>query len=151
YVSDLSAIRVIDLATRAVTTLAGTEQFGNADGVGGAATFGGPLGLALDGAGNLYVADGNNGALRKISIAERAVTTLAGREAGFVRPFGLALEGRALYVGDDGDATVRRIDLDTGAVSVLLGQPGRAGVKLGALPARLNSPAGLALIGPGQL
>ncbi|MFL5417413.1 MAG: hypothetical protein ACJ78Y_15530, partial [Myxococcales bacterium] len=45
----------------------------------------------------------------------------------------------------------RKIDLATGAVSTVVGQPGIAGVKPGALPARLNQPGGIAVLGPGRL
>jgi hypothetical protein len=49
---------------------------GYADGTGAAARFGGALGIASDGAGNLYVADGNT--IRKIAIATATVSTVIG-------------------------------------------------------------------------
>ena len=51
---------------------------GNADGTGAAARFFNPSGLALDGAGNLYVADSGNDTIRKVAVASATVSTLAG-------------------------------------------------------------------------
>ena len=51
---------------------------GNVDGTGAAARFNHPNGVALDGAGNLYVADTNNSTIRKIQLANATVTTMAG-------------------------------------------------------------------------
>jgi sugar lactone lactonase YvrE len=157
YVSDFFAIRKIDLATRAVTTLAlsfadGQPQFAFAPG------------LALDGNGNLYVADTTSDVIRKIELATNVVTTLAGAvnvpgvadgigsDARFDRPLGVAFDGvNALYVTDFGNALVRKINLGTGAVTAVIGEPGIAGVRTGALPGRLNAPAGIAVLGPGRL
>ena len=61
-----------------VTTLAGAAGMpGSVDGVGAAARFAGPDGMAVDGAGNVYVADQANYTIRKVT-AGGVVTTLAG-------------------------------------------------------------------------
>ena len=133
YVADGGAvIRKVALATSAVTTLAGsTVAGGSADGVGAAASFNGAAGLALDGAGNLYVADQGNGAVRKITLATGAVTTpqvapapgpYGGTGPGFGSPSGLALDGAGnLFVADIGAMTVRALALSTGALTTLAG------------------------------
>lgn len=67
FVTDyLNTVRQITPAG-VVTTIAGSTTSGFADGVGTAARFSGPAGIAIDGAGNLYVADYGNGAIRKIT------------------------------------------------------------------------------------
>jgi hypothetical protein len=92
----------------AVTTLAGMAGMnGSSDGTGAAARFDSPSGVAVDSAGNLYVADTNNSTIRKITSAG-VVTTVVGRpgENGFVpgplpgllsAPKSVALFGTTLY------------------------------------------------------
>ena len=92
-----------------VTTIAGTAgAFGSTDGTAGAARFAFPSGTAIDGSGNLYVADALNGKVRKVTPGG-IVSTLAGgagphadgagTAAGFFLPTGIALDGNGnLYV-----------------------------------------------------
>ncbi len=122
YVADGSdTIRKVTPAGE-VTTIAGQPGVsGSADGIGTAATFSGPSGLALDASGNLYVADTGNHTIRKIT-PSGAVTTLAGtagREGGadgsgsaarFSYPRGLTIDTAGnLYVADPGNEEIRRI------------------------------------------
>ncbi|MEI6715502.1 MAG: MBG domain-containing protein [Verrucomicrobiota bacterium] len=132
YVADNSTIRII---TRGgvVRTVAGSAGVsGSADGTGSAASFGYPLGVAVDGSGNVYVADSGNHTIRKIT-SDGVVSTLAGSAgvsisddgtgsaASFVYPRGVAVDGSGnVYVADN--STIRKIT-SGGVVSTLAGSP----------------------------
>jgi hypothetical protein len=168
FVADTNnyAIRQIVVATGAVTTLAGTpHRSGFGDGTGPDAYFAEPTGIAADGAGNLYVADTSNCTIRKIVIATRAVTTLAGAPnqcssadgigsaARLFAPWGLSLDGAGnLYVADDGNDTIRKIVVATGAVTTLAGTAGQTGTADGTgATARFDGASGLVSDGAGNL
>jgi len=137
YVADTTnhIIRKIAVATGVVTTIAGMpNQTGSADGSGMAARFNRPLGVASDGAGNLYVADSSNHAIRKVVVATGDVTTFAGAAgqpgyadgtgtaASFVTPSGVAADGAGnLYVADSANGGIRKIVIATRAVTTLPG------------------------------
>jgi len=76
YYPNFGSIQKLVIATGTVTTLAGGSGNGSVDGIGAAAQFSGPSGVASDGAGTLYVADGNT--IRKIVTATGAVSTVIG-------------------------------------------------------------------------
>lgn len=111
----------------AVSTLAGspTGTPGSADGIGAAATFSRPSGLAVDSSGNVYVADTNNHLIRRITPAGE-VSALAGfagvlgttdgtgSQARFNRPFGVVVDTNGnIYVADTGNNTIRRTGTTT--------------------------------------
>ena len=141
-----------------VTTLAGMAGIaGGADGIGTAASFNYPFGIAIDDAGNLYVTDSGN-TIRRIT-PSGAVTTLAGTAgvtgsadgtgpaAQFNQPQGIAVDGAGnAYVADTGNNTVRKIT-PSGVVTTIVGQAGRAGFVAGALPGRLAHPHAVAVFG----
>jgi sugar lactone lactonase YvrE len=119
-----------------VTVLAGTDSNnysgGTADGSGDAARFTRPGGLAVDGAGMVFVADTNNHTIRKIT-ADGVVSTLAGlavavgntdgtgAAARFDYPGGVAVDGSGnIYVSDAGRQTIRKIT-PAGAVTTIFG------------------------------
>ena len=148
----------------AVTTLAGSASSrGSQDGAGATARFNQPGGVAVDAAGNAFVADTFNSTIRRIA-ADGTVTTLAGSpgQAGFAdgngaaarfhHPRGLALAaGGNLVVADTGNSTVRLVS-SAGAVSTVAGTAGVGGSDDGpAADALFNQPTALAVDGAGNL
>jgi large repetitive protein len=112
----------VDISTFAGASITDNGGGGTADGTGTAARFNGPSGIAIDAAGNLYVADYNNGLIRKIT-PSGAVTTMAGQDPGdagyldglgpftkIYQPWGItvAADGSAIYVSD-GTNRIRKI------------------------------------------
>jgi hypothetical protein len=159
YVADAGndTIRKITPAN-IVSTLAGKAGPGSTDGAGSAAKFSLPIGLALDGAGDIYVADTNNNTIRKIT-PSGAVTTLAGAAdapvssidgtgsaARFNAPQGAAVDTSGnVYIADTGNNTIRKIS-PVGVVTTFAGSPLLQGSVDGAgSAARFNSPIGIAV------
>jgi sugar lactone lactonase YvrE len=138
YLTDTEnhSVRKIDLAQKMVTTVAGTfEQPGQTDAVGTDARFQEPEGLALDGAGNLYIADTDNNTIRVMALATGAVSTVAGspRMSGFVngvgdvvrfnKPKALSFGNGTLYVVDSLNNAIRTFDPATQTVATLINLP----------------------------
>ena len=132
YVADEgnNLIRAIVVATGVVSTLAGGGSaggtaFGNANGVGSAATFNAVSGIAIDGDGSIYVGDNFNNNVRVIAAATGFVTTLAGGGAGeidagyadgvgtsalFANPGPLAVDSAGnVFVADNSNSLIRVI------------------------------------------
>jgi len=165
YVADYGAhtIRKINSAGM-VTTLAGVAgSAGNNDGTGSAARFRNPRGVAVDGAGNVYVADSGNDTIRKIG-PNGAVSTLAGlagnpgsvdamgSAARFQTPLAVAVTGGGtVYVADYANQTIRAIT-PSGSVATFAGTAGSSGSADGTGPsARFNSPQAVAVDGAGNV
>jgi len=134
YVTDTNnaTIRQIDIATRKVTTLAGSGAAAEVDGKGTAASFRNPVGVTTDGT-NLYVCDSNGNTIRMVVIATGEVSTLAGSNSAagfqndfgtaalFTSPWGITTDGTNLYVADRNNNAIRKIVISTGEVSTLAG------------------------------
>ena len=146
-----------------VSTLAGLAgSAGSTDGTGSAARFFQPLGVAVDAAGNVYVADTNNQTIRKITPAG-VVSTLAGlansqgstdgtgSAARFFAPTSVAVDAVGdVYVADDSNHTIRKIT-PAGVVSTLAGLAGSAGFADGTgSAARFNNPSGVTVDAAGN-
>jgi len=146
-----------------VTTLAGTSGVtGSADGTGTAAQFNDPQGVAIDAAGNVYVADTNNNVIRKIT-PTGVVTTLAGggsfscrdgmgSAAQFSEPSAVATDaGGDIYVADSNNSTIRKIT-PAGMVTTVAGQCGTDGTADGAgSAASFYAPHGIAVDSAGTI
>ena len=144
-----------------VTTLAGSGSPGFADGAGKEASFKYPAGIALDGSGNIYLADAYNNRIRKITPAG-VVTTLAGsgkegfadgmgKDAVFNGPAGIAIDRDGnIYTAEWKGHRVRKIT-PAGVVTTLAGS-GKAGFADGTgAGASFNTPEGVALDSKGNV
>lgn len=151
-------IRSINRRTGAVTTLAGTAaQTGLVNAVGAAARFNRPAGISVASGGSFaLVADLGNNAIRRIDVASAAVTTLLAPVV--TARTGLAQGGAGIFSVSPGCApnegfltnaqthTLSRLNLQSGAVTLLAGQPGTPGAVDGVgRQARFNGPSGLAI------
>ncbi len=150
-----------------VSIFAGGGQ-GSADGTGTAARFNYPSGIAVDGSSNLYVSDGANHTIRKIS-PSRVVSTWAGLagqsgttdgvgvSAQFNDPTGVTVDsGGNVYVADRSNATIRYLSpLGNGAaalVTTLAGTVANQGFFDGPIAtAQFNQPMGVAVDGSGNV
>lgn len=130
FVSDHHAIHEIVILTGEETVLAGTEKPGAVNGSGASASFNQPSGITTDGK-HIFVADSQNHLIRKISIATKEVTTLAGSgtagvedgtgtEATFNHPGGITTDGNFIYVSDSANNRIRKIQIDSGTVTTLV-------------------------------
>jgi sugar lactone lactonase YvrE len=153
YVTDGGSHRVRRItADGRVETLAGGVR-GFLDGVGTAARFDTPSGIAVDAAGVLYVADTGNHAVRRIA-PDGAVQTLAGdgtpgdadgSAARFSGPVGLAVDaGGRVIVADTYNDRIRAIARD-GTVSTLAGGPAPGAEDGTAAEARFDTPCGVSV------
>ena len=161
YVSDQNnhRIRAIDLASKTVSTLAGSGTAGDTDGAGTAAQFNDPRGLALSGT-TLYVADYSNHRIRAIDLASpgRTVSTLAGSgtpghangvgtAAQFNGPIGIAVSEGTLYVADSDNHRIRAIDIASGTVRDIAGDGTAGSTNEIGTAARLNNPTDIVVSG----
>ncbi|WP_295795539.1 gliding motility-associated C-terminal domain-containing protein [Mucilaginibacter sp.] len=162
YVADANNHRIRKITSAGVvTTIAGDGTVGHADGTGTAATFRLPSGIAIDAAGNLYVADSGNSLIRKISILG-VVTTLAGSgttgstngtgtAASFNGPIGIAVDVAGnVYVADSYNNLIRKITT-TGVVTTLAGSGAQGDADGTGAAASFKDPIGMKIDADGNL
>ena len=156
-----------------ITTIAGTPVTSGYSGDGGAATgatFHFPNGVAIDGDGNIYVADRSNHVVRKINATTGIITTIAGtgsfgytgdgglatsatlHSPSHVKIFGLA-DTASLYIADEQNSVIRRIKLSTGIITTIAGTgtAGFSGDGGAATSAKLRTPNDLAIDKKGNI
>lgn len=155
YVADTSncVIRKIDAKTKIISLVAGQaplsdEPFQNckysgSEGLATAISLNKPQGLALDTAGNLYVADSSNGLIRRIDATTQIMSTFAGKcvigpeqgctggfnddgglatETFLDQPMSIALDAKSnVYFADRSEALIRRVDGRTGIINIVAG------------------------------
>jgi len=152
-----------------ISTVAGNGS-GNYNGDNIAATsaeVNAPEGVAIDAAGNLYIADYGNDRIRKVSITTGYITTVAGNgttiysgdgisatSASLSGPTRVALDGAGnLYIADARHQRIREVFAVTGTITTVAGT-GTAGFNsdgISAISAMLNSPNDIAVDGAGNL
>ncbi|PWT76932.1 MAG: hypothetical protein C5B59_05365 [Bacteroidetes bacterium] len=134
---DNNRIRKVDAITGIITTVAGNGSYGFAGDGGPAisASLKGPTGIAIDAAGNLYVADYNNNRIRKVDVATGIITTIAGNgssgfggdggpavSANIWLPTGVAVDrSNNVYIADYGNHRVRKVDAQSGVITTVAG------------------------------
>jgi DNA-binding beta-propeller fold protein YncE len=154
------------VTTGVVSTFAGNTNLGPgfSDGIGTNARFFGPVALALDSTGDLYVADLLNRRIRKITLQNASVTTFAGNgtygdedgdgasaEFGSINGIAVAKNG-AVYVADADYNVIRAISTDGTLVTTIAGQAGQSGYSNNtALTSLFNKPMGLTFDNTGNL
>ena len=138
----------------------GTTGYSGDGGPAIAAQLNGPYGVAVDGAGNLYIADAHNQRIRKVD-ANGIISTVAGNgTSGFSgdggpataaqlnTPHGVATDGAGnLYIADTYNRRIRKIDVNNGTISTVVGDglEGAGGDGGPAVGAQLGAPSGVAV------
>jgi len=193
YIADAASNRIQEIAAAghtqwgiamtagSVYTVAGAARGGaGADGDGGSATsahLNDPLAVAVDPAGNLFIADANNNRIQKVAAATGTITTVAGSATGTAgstgdggpataallqTPTGIAVDPAGnLFIADQVNNRVQEVPAATGGgmtagniytiAGSAAGTPGSSGDGGPATSALLQNPTGLTLDGAGDL
>ncbi len=171
YIADWEnqRVRKVTAATGIITTVAGAGIYGYS-GDGSAATsaeLGNPSSVAVDQAGNLYIADSANNRIREVSAATGVISTFAGTgvagyngdgiaatSAELNDPSGIAFDGAGnLYIADNSNQRIREVAASTGLISTVVGGGGWGCSANGtaAIGAQLAGPAGVLVDGAGDI
>ncbi len=165
-----NVIREVNIATGVITTIAGNGIAGFS-GDGGAATsaeLDDPHAVALDSAGDVFIADTTNQVIREVSAATHEITTVAGQpglasytgdggaatSAGLNLPEGVAVDSEGnIFIADTGNSVIRKVSAASGEISTVAGTGGTGLTGNGgsATAALLNAPTGVAVDLAGNL
>ncbi len=165
YIADSSnnRIRKVDTGGTITTVVGtGTASFSGDNGAATSATIRAPQAIAMDGSGNLYIADTTNHRIRKVSGG--IITTLAGTgAAGYGGDNGVATSGQLsspagiavdasgkIYIGDTGNTRVRKIESNSITTFAGTGSPTYGGDGGSALNAQFTTPQGIVFDGAGN-
>ena len=133
-------VRIVNAKTGIITTVAGIGQPGYTgdNGPANKATLNTPSGVAIDGAGNLFIADTGNNVVRKVTASTGIITTVAGNGlpgtpanvgdggqavlGNLSQPIGVTVDaGGNLFIADYADHRIRRVDAVTGIITTVAG------------------------------
>jgi len=165
YIADQKnyRIRKLNISTGLISTIAGIGIFGTfADGnLATSSYLNSPSSVAVDKAGNLYIADKSNHRIRKVNSNTGIISTVAGEgtsgyfgdgfsatNASLSNPTGIAIDDSGnIYIADQGNNKIRKVTISTGIISTIAGDgtPGFGGDGSLATTAYLNSPFSVAL------
>ena len=147
YIADSynHVIRMVKKSTGTITTVAGTPGSGSYSGDGGSAISAAlyyPQGVALDVAGNIYIADTGNFLVRMVTSSTKKITLIAGipglsgytndcgpaTAARLQLPFGISVDTSGnIYIADSASHIVRIVVKSTGIISIVAGKPYSSG------------------------
>jgi uncharacterized protein (TIGR03437 family) len=160
-------IRMVNASSGIISTIAGSSTTGYSGDGGPAAqaTFNLPSSIAIDASGNLYIADTNNWAIRRISTSG-IITTVAGNgqygyggdngqatKAKLAGPTGVAVDASGnLYIADSGNERIRYVN-SSGVIATIAGTgvAGFSGDGSAATAARFSNPVAVALDASGNV
>jgi sugar lactone lactonase YvrE len=168
YIADFNnnRIRKVD-AHGIITTVAGDGQFGDSGDNGPAigAELDHPCSVALDGHGNIYIAD-DNYVIHKVA-PSGIITTVAGnrkkrysgdnmlaKRASLIGQAGIAVDADGnLFIADSGNHRIRKVSARTGIITTVAGngKRGYSGDNFPAINAEINEPIGIAIDVDGNL
>jgi sugar lactone lactonase YvrE len=169
YIADTDNERIRKVDTSGIiTTIAGngTSGFNPLDTVAITAQLNIPYAVAVDGLGNVYIADTGNSAIRVVDPAGRIQTIAGNGTAGYTGdngpaalaqlhlPYGVALDRAGnLFIADTGNSAIRRIAATTGTITAVAGTgtPGFTGDGGPAISAELAGPIGVSVDSAGDL
>ncbi len=167
--TDNNRIRRVDALSGVIATVAGSGTSGlcGDNGPAAAACLFTPRGIAVDGPGNIYIADTNNNRIRRVDATTGVITTVAGSGSGGYSgdnrpatsawisvPFGVALDSYGnIYIADTYNSRIRRVDAITGVITTVAGSYGYgyAGDNGPATAASLAMPQAVAVDGSGNI
>ena len=169
--SNNNVIREVNLSTGVITTVAGNGTWGYS-GDGGAATSArlfDPMGVAVDAAGDLFIADSGNNVIREVNVSTGVITTVAGNgtwgysgdgsaatSAELNDPTGVVVDAAGnLFIADSGNNVIRKVNHSTGVITTVAGNyalgSGYSGDGGAATSAQLHDPTDVAVDAAGNL